>query len=183
MYLSFVSVLFKVLLLWVFGTQMRRKHSVSCCITRASMLSTSAVLSYCTSAAICFLSVLITQDSHNSLWRHITTQKHRLPVEIITPAVTLSSPGSRPEARSVFLSVKSHFLFLKLSQPSEEWVKPGKYVEKSMIFYLHLWVITRNAWNDVKKTACAVQGCVCTIVALIWECCCMLDGGCKHSLG
>ncbi len=126
MHVYFVSELFKVLLLRAFSTQLRHKNGVSCSATLASMLTANAVSSYCTSAAICFSSVLITQDSHNSLWRHITTHEHRLPVEIITPAMMLGSPG---KTRSGFLcfSVSSsvHNLSL-LSRPSDKWMKPGR---------------------------------------------------------
>lgn len=125
MHVCFVSALFKVLLLQAFSTQLRHKNGVSCSVTLASMLNANTALSYCTSAAICFSSVLITQDSHNSLWRHITTHKHRLPVEIITPAMMLSSPGKRRSIQSSSFSASSaiHSLSLPLSRPSEtnEW--------------------------------------------------------------
>lgn len=122
MHVCFVSVLFKILLLRAFSTQLRHKNGVSCSITPASMLAANAVLSYCTSAAICFSSVLITQDSHNSLWRHITTHKHGLPVEIITPAMMLSSPGKRRPDSSPFLFLPQSAISLPLSRPSDKWM-------------------------------------------------------------
>lgn len=125
MHVYFVSALFKVLLLRAFSTQLRHKNGVSCSAAQASMLTANAVSSSCTSAAICFSSVLITQDSHNSLWRHIRTRKHRLPVEIITPAMMLSSPGKDPFSLLLLFCffLSSQFLSL-LSRPSDKWMKP-----------------------------------------------------------
>jgi len=190
MHVCFVLATVKVLHLQAFNTHLRHKNGVSCSITPTSMLTANAVLSYCTSAAICFSSVLITQDSHNSLWRHITTHKHGLPVEVITPAMMLSSPGKwRPEARSVFFSfsVSSsiHNLSPTLSTFKTNKWSGGKQACHDSVIGVLGWLITMleksltSAQRGNKSTCGEWDG----DSALIRGCRCFPDVGCQHSLG
>lgn len=148
MHVYFVSALFKVLLLRAFSTQLRHKNGVSCSATPASMLTANAVSSYCTSAAICFSSVLITQDSNNSLWRHIMTHEHRLPVEIITPAMMLSSPG---KTRSGFLCFSVSSSVHNLSLLSRQMNETGEKTGMSWLRYRRPWLINHDAWKEPYK--------------------------------
>ncbi len=148
----FVSALFKVLLLRAFSTQLRHKNGVSCSATPASMLTANAVSSYSTSAAICFSSVLITQDSHNSLWRHITTRKHRLPVEIITPAMMFSSPEKDPlQASSAFLFLPQFTISLSALSTFRQMNESGEKTGMSWLCYRRPWPINHDAWKEPYK--------------------------------